>query len=500
MSGNSPVPYLELVEHKLVERMIDEAFDVLERTGVLIEDPEAGRLLEDAGMKVMRRDERGCVVSVTRGLVEQSLKSAPSSVMLYDRSDGGEAAVVLEPGDDRVHFNPGSSAPYVYDFRSGRIRKPKTRDLVDFALVSDVLKHIDAQSTAMIPSDVADGVADRYRLFLVLRNSIKPVVTGTFDIDGLEAMKEMLVTVRGSEQALRERPMAIFSICPSPPLRWSNLACHDLIHCARAHIPVQIVPAPLTGVSAPVTLAGAVVQHTVEALSGVVIGQLAQPGSPVVYGGSPAAFDMHTGSAATGAIEAFMMCSALSQIGRRLGLPTQAYMALSDAKMPDAQAGLETGIGAVLAALCGVNLVAGPGMLAFEGCQSLEKLVIDNEVCGMAKRLIEGIVPRTTPLAGDLLQENIHASAHFLTSPTTRKWFREEFFCPGDVLDREGRDTWAEGGSTSAAERAHSESERILEHHRPLPLAPHVDRGLVRLMEREAARYGMDRLPATATI
>ncbi|MFU8796047.1 MAG: trimethylamine methyltransferase family protein [Dehalococcoidia bacterium] len=242
-------------------------------------------------------------------------------------------------------------------------------------------------------------------------------------------------------------------------------------------------------------MAGAVVQHTVETLSGVVIGQLARPGAPMVYGGSPAVFDMHTGSAATGAMEAAMMCSACSQIGRHLGLPTQAYMALSDAKMLDAQAGLETGMGAVLAALCGVNLVAGPGMLAFEGCQSLEKLVIDNEACGMAKRLIKGILPRTTPLAGDLLREDIHTSARFLTSPTTRRWFREEFLRPGSVLDRDGRDTWAEKGSMSAAQRARSESERILEHHRPLPLAPEVDRELVRLMRSEMGRNGMERLP-----
>ncbi len=495
MSDSRPFPHLELLDRALVERIIDEAFDVLERTGVLVEDEEAGRLLEDAGMRVMRRDERGSVVSVTRGLVEKSLKSAPSTVMLYDRSDRCEPAVVLEHGDGGVHFNPGSSAPYVYDYRSGRIRRPKTRDLVDFAVVADGLQHIDAQSTSMIPSDVATGVADRYRLFLVLRNSTKPVVTGTFDMDGLEVMREMLLTVRGSKQALRERPIAIFSICPSPPLRWSKLACHDLIRCARAHIPVQIVSAPHAGVSAPVTLAGAVVQHTVETLSGVVISQLAQPGSAVVYGGSPAAFDMHTGSAATGSVEALMMCGAFSQIGRRLGLPTQAYMALSDAKMPDAQAGLETGTGAVLAALCGVNLVAGPGMLASESCQSLEKLIIDNEVCGMAKRLSEGIVPRTTPLALDLLREDIHASAGFLTSPMTRRWFREEFFCPGDVLDREGRDTWAERGGASAAERAHSESEKILEHCRPLPLAREVDSELVSLMKRDAAKHGMDRLP-----
>ena len=496
MSRNRRVPYLELLEQSLVESMIDEAFDVLERTGVLVENAEGCELLEDAGMMVSRRTERGAVISITQGLVEQSLKTAPSSIKLYARGADHEPAITLEQGSDRVYFNPGSSAPFVFDGRSRKIRSAETKDLVDFSVVADSLVHIDAQSTAMIPADVPGAVADRYRLFLVLRNSTKPVVTGTFTMDGLEIMRQMLVVVRGSEEALKERPLAVFSVCPSPPLRWGNLSCHDLIQCARARIPVEIVPAPLTGVSAPVTLAGTVVQHTAETLSGIVIAQLTQPGAPVVYGGSPAAFDMRTGTLATAAIEAMMMCGACSQIGRHLGLPTQAYLALSDAKMPDAQAGFETGTGAVLAALCGVNLVAGPGMLAFESCQSLEKLVIDNEVCGVAKRLIQGITPRTTPLAEDLLRGDIYAATHFLTSPASRRWLREEFFYPGDVLDRDGADAWAAKGSASAEQCALRESERILAGHRPVPLDPGVEGELVRLMSREAAKHGMERLPA----
>jgi len=495
MSRGRRVPYLELLEQSLVEKIIDEAFDVLERTGVLVENAEGCRLLEDAGMRVLRPTERGAVISIARGLAEQSLKAAPSSVELYEREPGHEPAITLEQGSERVYFNPGSSAPNVFDGRSRKIRPARTKDLVDFAVVADALANIDAQSTAMIPADVPGAVADRYRLFLVLRNSTKPIVTGTFTMDGLDVMRQMLVAVRGSEGALKERPLAIFSACPSPPLKWSNLTCHDLIHCARAGIPVEIVSALLAGASAPVTLAGAIVQHTAETLSGVVIGQLAQPGAPVLYGGSPAAFDMRTGTAATAAIEAMMMCGACSQIGRHLGLPTQAYLAVSDAKMPDAQAGFEAGTGAMMAALCGVNLVAGPGMLAFESCQSLEKLVIDNEVCGMAKRLKEGITPRTTPLAEDLLRGDIYAATHFLTSPASRRWLREEFFYPGDVLDRDGADTWATKGSASAEQRALRESERILAGHRPMPLNPEVEGELVRLMNREAAKHRMERLP-----
>jgi trimethylamine--corrinoid protein Co-methyltransferase len=347
----------------------------------------------------------------------------------------------------------------------------------------------------MIPTDVPKDITDRYRLFLVLRNSSKPVVTGTFTLDGFDVMNEMLLAIRGSKEALKERPLAIFDVCPSPPLKWSNLTCHDLIECAKAGIPAEFISMPMTGASAPVTLAGAVVQHTAETLSGVVIGQLAQPGAPLIYGGSPTAFDMRKGTPPMGAIETMMIDCAYVQIGKHLGVPTQAYMGLSDAKLPDSQAGLESGIGAILAALGGVDLVAGPGMLTFESCQSPEKLVIDNEICGMAKRLIEGINPRTDRLAEDLFHGDIYQGDHFLTSPTTMKWFRKEFFQPGSVIDRDDKDVWIQKGATTAEDKAHQEVKRILASHTPLPLSGEIDRELMRIMEQDAKKYGLERLP-----
>jgi len=495
MSRNRRVPYLEFLKPKLMEQIIDEAFEVLERRGVLVENREGTNLLEDAGMKVLKRDDRGVVISITRELIEKSLKTVPSSVKLYDRDGSDKSVMTLEMDSDKVYFDPGSSAPCVLDYQSKQIREPRTKDLVDFVRVADALPNIDAQSTAVVPTDVPAAIADRYRLFLVLRNSTKAVVTGTFSLDGFEVMKEMLVTIRGDEKALKEKPLAIFSACPSPPLKWSNLTCHDLIRCARAYIPVELISMPLTGASAPITLTGTLVQHTAETLSGVVISQLAQPGAPLLWGGSPAAFDMRTGTTPMGAIETMMIDGAYMQVGRYFGFPTQAYMGLSDSKLVDAQAGLESGMGTMLAALCGANLVAGSGMLVFESCQSVEKLVIDNEICGMVKRLIAGIAPRTKTLAEDLLQGDIYAGTHFLASPTTARWCRDEFFYPGVVIDRNNRETWAKKGSASAGQRAHQEVTRILSSYKPAPLNPEIDKELVRLMTREARKYGMERLP-----
>jgi trimethylamine--corrinoid protein Co-methyltransferase len=314
-------------------------------------------------------------------------------------------------------------------------------------------------------------------------------------VEGFQVMKEMLGAVRGDDERLQEKPLAIFDCCPSPPLRWSNLTCQSLIDCAKAGIPAELVSMPLSGATAPFTLAGSLVQHAAENLSGVVIHQLAKPGAPIIYGGSPAFFDMRRGTTPMGAIETMMIDAAYAQIGRHLRLPTHAYMGLSDAKVLDYQGGLESGIGATIAALAGVNVISGGGMLDFESCQSLEKLVLDNDICGMALRLVQGLEQRSEKLAEDLYGD-VDTGDHFLTSPETLKWLRKEPFIPSECIDRSNRDDWIKAGSTSARVRAQEQVREILLKHTPEPLAEDLTKELRRIMEAEARRYGLEKLPS----
>ena len=304
-------------------------------------------------------------------------------------------------------------------------------------------------------------------------------------------MKDMLAAVRGSEGALREKPLAIFDCCPSPPLKWSNLTCQNLIDASRAGIPAELVSMPLTGATSPITLTGALVQLTAENLSGIVIHQLANSGSPIIFGGSPAAFDMRIGTTPMGAVETMMIDASYAQIGKHLGLPTHAYMGLSDAKVVDGQAGLESGIGAVMAALAGVNVISGPGMLNFESCQSLEKLVLDNEICGMALRLVRGVEARAEKLGGDLYGD-IYDGEHFMASQETVQWFREEMYQAGAAIDRDTYDVWAGKGKKHAWDRACEEVERILSSHEAEPLPDDVLKELQRIMKDDAQRMGID--------
>ncbi|GAG01453.1 unnamed protein product, partial [marine sediment metagenome] len=262
------------------------------------------------------------------------------------------------------------------------------------------------------------------------------------------------LAVRGTEEALAAKPLTVFSCCPTAPLKWSDVTSQNVVDCARYSIPVEFVSMPLAGFVAPVTLVGTLVQHTAETLSGIVISQLSNPGTPVLYGGSPAIFDVRYETTPMGAVETMMIDCAYNEIGKHLGLPTQAYIGLSDAKRLDAQAGLEASMGATLAALAGINSVSGPGMLDFESCLSLESLVLDNEICGMALRLIEGIEPHedfpALPRFEELLKDR-----HLLISKHTRRYLRQEHYFPGDTIDRANRARWQEEGGLTLGERAH---------------------------------------------
>ena len=479
-------PKLELLSREFVEKIVDEGLTLLERQGVMVENAEALKLLGDAGATIDRASQR---VRMGRKLLESALASTPAEIDLYDRSGAKPFAV----HGDEVHFDPGSAAVTMLDHATQSERKAATGDVVDFYKLVETLENIHFQSTGLIAADVPAPVSDAYRLYLGLCLSEKPFITGTFRVEGFKPMKDMLAAVRGGEGELGRKPLAIFDACPSPPLKWSNLTTQSLIDSARAGIPSELISMGMTGATSMATIAGTLVQHVAESVSGVVICQLARKGAPVIFGGSPSSFDMRKGTTPMGAIETMMIDAAYAQIGKFLKMPTHAYMALSDSKINDPQAGIETALGAVVGALAGVNVISGPGMLDFESSQSLEKLVIDDAICAMVYRLLEGIAQRDEPVALDAF-EGFTAGKSFLTDPHTRKWYRKEHIHLG-IVDRDPYEAWVAAGRTSIVDKAHLEVEKRLKAYSAPPLDGTVRKELDRIMGAYARSAGLDALP-----
>jgi trimethylamine--corrinoid protein Co-methyltransferase len=483
-------PKLEFLSPETVSRALDEAYELLWDPGVRVHYDEALRLLAENGATV---DMSTRVAKIPRDLAERCVETAPSSFYLYN-SDGEP---VVHYGGDDIHYDPGSAAIEISDHGANRSRVPVTADCEDFVRVADMLPQIDALATSIVCGDVPQSMADWYRLYLLLLYGRKPIVTGTFAIETFSIMHELLVTVVGSAEALAERPRAVFDVCPSPPLLWSDITCANLIDCARTGVPAELVSMPLTGATGPATVIGSAVQHAAECLSGITIHQLAKPGSPIVWGGSPASFDMRTGTTPMGAVATMMLDCTYAQIGKSVkpgGLPTHAYLGMADTKIVDAQTGLESASGAILGALTGINMMSGPGMMDFESCFSLEKLVIDAEIVGMAKRLVAGVDDSEEPLALNVMREVGHAG-NFLKSKHTRRHFRKEDYIPTEVIDRDFRQTWFDKGALDASARAHRRVQELIAAWEPVPLAGDVVRELEQIASRNAKAAGLDDLP-----
>ena len=443
-------PSFKVLSDEELAQVHEASVRILEKTGVRIEHEGAQKLLLEAGAQ---KGDKKPLIKIPGTLIEECLDKVVSSLKLKGRN-GKE--VVLE--GDRSHFNPGSAAMFIRDYETYDIRPSTVEDLKRFVILTDALEFMSMQSTALVASDVPKELGDLYRLYVVLSNSDKPVVTGAFEADGVPLMNDLL---EAAGQGRNKAPMAIFDCCPTAPLMWGQVPTQNLIDCAKLGLPAEVVTMPELGATAPATIAGAIVVGNAEFLSGLVMSQLTRSGAPIIYGGSATTFDMRFAMPRLGSVETAMLATGLTQMGKSYKVPTHAYLALSDSKTVDAQAGLETTIGALIGVLAGINNISGPGMLSSENCQSLEKLVIDNDICGMALRLGRGVTVDAETLAEELISQN-SPGGNFLASKHTLKYFRTETFMPSTVIDRQGAKKWKDQGSKDASKRASELAETLI--------------------------------------
>jgi len=481
-------PRLSLLTEDLIERIVDEAYQLLLKPGIKVQNAEARKLLEEAGALV---DEETLVAKIPAQIVKAALNTVPHKFYLYDY-DGNPK---VEYGGDKVQFDPGSSGISVLDPETLEQKTAETPDLIRLLKVAEQIPQYDAQSTAVVCHDVPKEIHDLYRLYLVLMHSKKPIVTGAFTNKTVVEMVDMLAIMSGGMDKLREKPRAVFDVCPSPPLIWSNFGSGNLMALARAGVPAEIVSMPLAGAAAPVTLIGAVTQHAAECLAGITMHQLAHAGSPIVWGGAPAIFDMRKGGTPMGAVETAMIDSSYAQVGKYLGVPTHTYLGATDSKRLDMQAGIESGVTAMIGALSGINMISGSGMLDFLLCQSAEKLVIDAEGVAMAQRMLEGMKIHTETLATGFYEGVNFKGGDFLKQKITMKLFQQEQHMPTEIIDRDSIRGWKAGGSLDTFERAKIRVKQLLEAYKRPALDPAQESQLHAFVLELAKKAGVQSLP-----
>jgi trimethylamine--corrinoid protein Co-methyltransferase len=481
-------PKLSLLDEDLIKRIVGEAYQLLLKPGIKVQNAEARQLLAEAGASV---DEESMVVRIPEQIVHRALETVPHQFTLFDY-DGNPK---VQYGGDAVQFDPGSSGVTILMPETLEHKTTETEDLIRIIKVAESLPQYDAQSTAVVCHDVPKELHDLYRLYLVMLYSKKPIVTGAFTNATVHQMVDMLAIFAGGHDKLREMPRAVFDVCPSPPLIWSDFGAGNLMVLARAGVPAEIVSMPLAGAAAPVTLLGAVTQHAAECLSGIAIHQLAHAGSPIVWGGAPSTFDMRKGGTPFGAVETAMIDSSYAQVGKSLGLPTHAYLGATESKVLDMQAGLESGLGAMVGALSGINMISGSGMLDSLLCQSPEKLVIDAEGVAMAKRMVQGMKIHTETLATGFYEGVNFKGGDFLKQKITMQLFQKEQHMPSNVIDRDSMRGWKAAGSMDTFTRAKIRVTEILASYKRPELDPGKEARLHAFVLDLAQKAGLEHLP-----
>ncbi len=410
-------------------------------------------------------------VYISADMVQAALEKAPSKVLLAGRDPAQD--VVLE--GKRVYVGTGGSPTMVLDPGADVVRAGILRDLVDLARLADALGHCDFIVIPLHPTDVPEKDVPVNRFYTCLSNSTKHIMGGAGSVDGARQVIALGTMIAGDLEKLQERPIlsAITSWMVSP-LHVDTSVTDILIEWCKHGLPVALSSAPMAGSTAPMTLAGSLVQLNAEQLSGIVLTQLVRPGTPVLAGYIPGVADMRTGGYLGGTIEFGMMQAAAAQLAHFYQVPIYCSAGMTDSKLPDAQAGYEKMSTLLLAAMGGANYIHHAiSMVTNMNAASLEQAVIDDEIAGMVMRALRGIEVTEDALAVEAIHR-VGPGGHYLMDPHTVQFMRSELFYP-TVADRQNRSVWELQGKQDTRARAAARVKALLSKHQAPGLPAPVD-------------------------
>jgi len=288
--------------------------EVLERTGVFVEDEEAREIFAGAGATV---DARG-VVRIPGHVVEQAVRTAPSKLRLAGRDPRND--IVLEAG--RVGFTNFGEGVQIVDPYTGELRVPVKQDVANTAKVVDALPNVDVYERAVVAEDIDQRVVHLHQYQAWATNTSKHGFMGSGNGYLSKKLVEMASAIAGGREKLKERPIISFITCPVSPLKLVKDTCEIIMTGAREYVAVNILSMAMAGGSSPVTLAGTLVTHNAEVLAGITLSQLTRPSAAVVYGSSTTSMDLRLASASVGSPECGLINAAVAQIARFYLLPS----------------------------------------------------------------------------------------------------------------------------------------------------------------------------------
>ncbi|AXT28298.1 trimethylamine methyltransferase [Ruegeria sp. AD91A] len=447
-----------------MENIHQAALTVLENTGVTDHFPELLDLVLPKGA-VMNNLNRLCF---PRALMDDIIAGAAKEFYVYARGER-EGKDDMHCSAESVYFANSGTAVTTFDSETKTYRPSVLRDVYDFTRLVDCLDNIHMLGDTVLATDVTDDFAhDMNTIYAMLAGSQKPACLTFRDRSHIPHAIHMFDLAQGGDGAFMKKPSVIFGGCPMvSPLRIGKENMEILIDTAKLGLTVDLAVPPQAGATAPATLAGTLVQTVAETLACVAIVNLITPGCPVCFAAWPFITDLRSGSFTGGGGEQALIGAAAIQMGNFYGLPTSVGAGMTDAKIPDAQYGLEKALTFTLAAHAGANrLCEFGGMIgSLMGC-SFESMVIDDEAGGMILRSLRGIEVTDETMAVDVIHQCAIDPGHFLGNPHTLNYMNSEFVYP-QLMDRERTDTWENEGKSDLLDRARDKANSILDSHFP---------------------------------
>ena len=460
--------YKPLTDAEVVQ-IHEAALSVLEKTGVYIEDSECRDILQKAGARVDPTIDR---VYFSAGLIEQSLKCANRNVIFYGRNPQHN----LHLSGNKVYLGTGGAAVKVLDLETGQARDSVLRDIYDIGRLVDTLQNIHFYLRPVVARDMSNDDIDVNTLYACFASTQKHAMVSCYFPEKVAELKKLAMLVAGSEEAFVKRPF--FSInfgFVVSPLRFAPETIETMTTSVRAGIPIVLTSAPQSGATSPASLVGTLVQTIAEELAGITYIQCLKPGHPLLMGGMPLVADLRTGSMVGGSAELALMNAAATQLTHFYDLPIYNTCGITDAKVPDVQAGFEKGITIAATALAGANYNHhAAGMLESLLTVAYEQYVIDDDIGGQIMRLVRGFEVNEETLSLDVIHEAALGEGHYLGHPQTLAMMHSEYVYP-HTADRTNRTNWEEAGSWDMRQIARHQAQETLKTHFPTYLSPELD-------------------------
>lgn len=451
---------------------------VLEEVGVIFEDEQVQKSFVREGATV-----NGSIVKIPSKTVKESIKRCPSNVVLKARNP--DRSVRL--GEGKVHYTNGFGATFVLDLNSRKYRKARLKDLENFTRISDYLENVHYCLKEVIPHDIPPHLVDLYAASVLLKNTDKHVHISIDIVENVDRITDAIMRMAGiaaSNNENSEKPIFSLGCCPTTPLRYTRDATVKLVKAAEKNIPFLIASGAMAGSTAPVTLAGTLVVQNAEVLAGIVLTQLINPGTPVIYGSFSSPTEMHSGKQILGCPETALLNAATAQLCKSYEIPFgYGTGGIADSPVLDVQAGFEKMLTVLFSSLAGVEVVHDgvSGLLGTAMVASYEQLIIDNEICSMVNRGLSGIRVSQETLALDLIKE-VGPGGTYITTDHTLQNFRKEFYL-SRITNKTSTGKWLEYGGKQIIENAREKVKEILETHKPNRLGKSIEAAMDKVLK-----------------